>query len=112
MSNPAHSGIYGLDPYQISVPVGATNALFINGQSVAGCNIVLIENRSGSTFAIIGTDGSTLSPTALAARYDAGRYSSVLVGLGYAYEGPAMFYVHSQGATLSAQVTYGKSQGT
>lgn len=112
MSNPAHSGVYEIDPKQLSVPAGATNAIFLDGLSVAGCNIVLVENRSGTTLGFMKYSGVTLTPTQIVSNISSGDYGVFLAGLGYAFEGPTKICLFSQGATLAAQVVYGKSQGT
>ena len=112
MSTSSYDSTFSLKTEQRFAPTGATNGLFISGNSVAGCNTVWLQHMAGGTLFILSDgSGSTLSAAALAAASSTGSMWIPALQPPFAIPGPAGFYLYASGATATVNLMYGKSQG-
>lgn len=87
----------------ITVPVGATNAVLVTPPEGA-VNCTIQPPASGASIAFFGQQyGQTLSGASLVAGYS----TALFLSSQYEVRGPARFYLATIGATASVKVVYG-----
>lgn len=105
----SNDDIFGVNPFRIFVPVGATAAYFMD--SVAGEKAITIKYVSGGTLEILeAVNGTTMSGTTLLAVSGTGYLmgnSEVIT-----FDGPTRMYLSCLGATTLLMSIRGKSAGT
>lgn len=106
----SHDGIFTVKTEQRAVPAGATLAVFVAADEVAGCNQMWVQHLSGGTLFINGDgSGATLSAAALAAAASTGSlYVPALTP--FFIPGQPAFYLVAAGATALVNIMYGKTQ--
>lgn len=109
MATSGSDSIFSVGVTQIAVPVGATVAVFVQGQ--AGQNSMLYRNLTGGTLLNLGcgASGTTLTAAQLVSVGLSGGY--VLTTAEYSVDGPANFYLAAPGATQVVCFMFGKTQG-
>ena len=113
MATSSFDSIFSLYTQRVTVPLGATNLVLVDGNAIAGANSVLIKMVSGGTLEILGvTTGVTLSAAAGASAQAAGGGFPMDTSTLIPISGPVRFYMAATGATCVAQLMWGRSQGT
>ena len=115
--------IFSLQPGRITVPVGATLAVFVD--VISGEKALLLKYVSGGTLEILSVTsgastfyggsgffiaGSTQTPAMLAAMSGTGYVFTA--GEVLSIDGPCRMYLSSTGATTIVHTLQGKAQGT
>lgn len=108
MSVSSNDSIFSLNTLKITVPIGATLAVLIDGE--AGQNSTILKYFSGGTLEMIGvTAGTTMTAAQLATA--SGSHYTFGINEIFTIDGPVRFYLSSTGATTIVMRAAGKTQG-
>lgn len=106
----------GMDALQVTVPVGASNAVYIADPAFSNSGVIqyisggsLLVMRAPGMAGYEGAYGTTVSGASLGAAYNAGQYFIVQSPL--AYNGSARYYLAATGATVTCQILRSLSAG-
>lgn len=108
MATSSFDSVFGVTTGQFVVPVGLTNALFINAASIPGCNSTQLKYNDGGTLLLVGCPaGATLTAVQLSTA------SGYLVGTSevLSINGPVRAYLAATGATTRVSFIFGQVEG-